>query len=86
MTDNHSVGVAFADASGIVESTLVAKNAIGATVLLGSKLVEEMNVDAELPVVFTRDTRLVENGTRIGVTEIPVPGGDWETEPPTSER
>jgi hypothetical protein len=74
--DNVGVGIAFSGGTGVVSESVIATNAIGAHVQDGSILREVTEVPEPLPaleVLFTPDTRFVENGARVGAGEIPLP-------------
>jgi hypothetical protein len=70
------VGVAVDDGSAIVEASLLRGNGVGLHVQ-GQARLTEVEVVPDRPPVFevliTRDSRLVENGVRVGVGAIPVP-------------
>lgn len=72
------VGLFYAAGGGSVSRSLVRANAIGAHVQEGSSLLEAdapPEAPPELELVITKDVRFVENATRTGSGELPLPKG-----------
>ncbi|OJY29957.1 MAG: hypothetical protein BGO98_50080 [Myxococcales bacterium 68-20] len=70
------VGLVFSNAKGSVASSIVRANPIGVHTQQGVELVEVTAVPAELTplsVAFTSDTRFIENGSKVGAGEVPLP-------------
>jgi hypothetical protein len=70
------IGLAFDDAGGLLEGCLVDDNAVGVHAQHGTTLVEALTSPGEASpgaLVVTHDTRFVENASKVGSGEVPVP-------------
>lgn len=74
--DNAGVGIAFSDATGSVRRTSVRRNTVGVHAQKGSSLLETAEIPDPIEagtVVVTPDSRFIENGSKVGTGEIPLP-------------
>lgn len=79
--DNPGAGIAVSNASGVVRRTSVRRNAIGVHVQKGAELLEAAEVPdpiEPLTLVVTPDSRFIENASKVGTGEIPIPSSIGE--------
>lgn len=74
LSSNAAVGIGFDGGAGTVSRSIIAKNAVGAHAQNGVTLVQREGGELkDGEVAFTPDVLFLENGTRVGVGNIPVP-------------
>lgn len=79
--DNPGAGIVVSNASGAVRRTSVRRNAIGVHVQKGAELLESAEVPDQiepLTLVVTPDSRFIENDSKVGTGEIPIPSSIGE--------
>jgi hypothetical protein len=75
--DNVGVGIVVSNASASVQRSSVRRNTVGVHVQKGSSLLETAEVPDPIEpgtVVVTPDSRFIENGSKVGTGELPLPG------------
>lgn len=75
---NERVGLVFSAATGAVERTVIGGNAVGIHTQDGTALRDLPELPAELTpmeAVFSADVVFVDNGTKVGVGQLPLPPG-----------
>lgn len=76
LSENPGAAVVFVDATGVVDKSLITQNGIGLSVGGASQLVvaeTDPENPAPLEVLVSSDTSLVDNETRVGSGDLPVP-------------
>jgi hypothetical protein len=76
ITGSEGIGLAASGSGCFVGRSFVSRNAVAVHVQDGAALIEaDRPSDDPLDVVLTKDTKLIENSTRVGAGVVPLPSG-----------